>query len=278
MTGSIKSLVWATDIDVLERDRLLERRDGYWAVHSPTNPTFWWGNFLLFDEPPGAGDGERWEALFEAEYSARSGVTHRTFAWDRTDGEAGDAEREFAERGYELEWTAGLIAAPERIARHARANTDVTVRALDPRPGAEADLWDQVIALHFAQAPPGQTTAAYHLTFLRQRQRTLRQLFEEGRGAWYVAMLGAQVVGSLGIVVTESRARFQAVDTAAEHRRRGIATRLVADAAAHAASHHPIDHFVMAADPAYHAIGIYESVGFERKELVVGAMRKPADC
>ncbi len=108
----------------------------------PTNPTFWWGNFLLFDEPPGAGDGERWEALFEAEYSARSEVTHRTFAWDRTDGASGDAEREFVERGYELERTAGLIAAPERIVSHTRANTDVTVRALDPRPGAEADLWE----------------------------------------------------------------------------------------------------------------------------------------
>ena len=120
MTGSIKSLVWATDIDVLERDRVLERRDGYWAVHSPTNPTFWWGNFLLFDEPPGAGDGERWESLFAAEYSARSEVTHRTFAWDRTDGEAGDAEREFVERGYELEWTAGLVAGA-RADRQARA-------------------------------------------------------------------------------------------------------------------------------------------------------------
>jgi ribosomal protein S18 acetylase RimI-like enzyme len=277
MTGSIKSLVWATDIDVLERDRALERRDGYWAVHSPTNPTFWWGNFLLFDEPPGAGDGERWESLFAAEYSARSEVTHRTFAWDRTDGEAGDAEREFVGRGYELERTAGLIAAPDAITPHARANRDVDVRVLDPGPGRDEEIWEQVIALHFAQAPPGQTSEAYHLTFLRQRQRTMRQLFEDGRGAWYVAQLGAEVVGSLGIVVTDSRARYQAVDTAAEHRRRGIATRLVADAAAHAASHHAIDYFVMAADPAYHAIGIYESVGFERRELVVGAMRKPLD-
>lgn len=276
MTGSIKSLVWATDIDVLERDRLLERRDGYWAVHSPTNPTFWWGNFLLFDEPPGAGDGERWEALFEAEYSGRSEVTHRTFAWDRTDGASGDAEREFVERGYELEWTAGLIAAPERIVTHVRANTDVMVRALDPRAGAEADLWDQVLRRQMSQAPEG-TGGDYHLTFLRRRQAELRRLFEEGRGAWYAALLAEEVVSSLGIVVTGVRARYQDVHTSESHRGRGIATRLVADAAAVAASRHAIDHFVMAADPDYHAIGIYESVGFERRELVVGAMRKPAD-
>ena len=136
MTDSIKSLVWATDIDVLERDHALERRDGYWAVHSPTNPTYWWGNFLLFDEPPGVGDGERWEELFEAEYSARSEVTHRTFAWDRTDGEAGEAEREFVERGYELEWTAGLIVPPERIVTHPRANSDVDGAGARSRPRA----------------------------------------------------------------------------------------------------------------------------------------------
>jgi ribosomal protein S18 acetylase RimI-like enzyme len=276
MSGSIKSLVWATDIDVLERDRVVERRDGYWVVHSPTNPTFWWGNFLLFDDPPGVGDGERWEALFEAEYPARSQVTHRTFAWDRTDGEAGEAEREFVERGYELEWTAGLIAAPQRIVRHARASTDVTVRALDPRPSREADLWDQVLRRQMSQAPEG-TDGDYHLTFLRRRQAELRRLFEDGRGSWYAALLGEEIVSSLGIVVTGARARYQDVHTAESHRGRGIATRLVADAAADAASRHAIDHFVMAADPDYHAIGIYESLGFERKELVVGAMRKPAD-
>ena len=55
MARSINSLVWATDIDVLAPDHTLERRDGYWVVQSPSNPTFWWGNFLLFDDPPAAG-------------------------------------------------------------------------------------------------------------------------------------------------------------------------------------------------------------------------------
>jgi ribosomal protein S18 acetylase RimI-like enzyme len=116
----------------------------------------------------------------------------------------------------------------------------------------------------------------YHLTFLRRRQQALRDLFNAGRGSWYVALLDGRVAASLGVVVTDARARYQAVDTAAEFRRRGIATRLVADAAAHAASQHRIDHFVIAADPDYHAIGIYEGLGFERVELVVGAMRKAA--
>ncbi len=273
MAESVRSLVWATDIDVLDRDHVVERGDGYWAVHSPANPTFWWGNFLLFDDPPAAGDGERWETLFRSEFAGQPDVTHRSLAWDRRDGDIGAAAAELVPRSYELEWTAGLIARPEQIVRHPRANPEVDVRALDL--DGDDRLWDAVIELQMAQAPDEFAHSDYHRTFLRRRQAGLRELFRAGRGAWYVALLEGGPVASLGIVVTEARARFQSVDTVEAHRRSGIATRLVADAAAHAASHHAINHFVIAADPDYHAIGIYEGLGFERSELVVGALRKP---
>ena len=276
MARSINSLVWATDIDVLSLDHTLARHDGYWVVRSPGNPTFWWGNFLLFDAPPGKGDGELWEALFEAENRDQPEVTHRAFAWDRTDGAIGDAEWELRPRGYELERTAGLTATPDRIQRHARANRDVEVRALDPRIGHDEELWDGAMRVWREQQHHSGETDEYRDTFLRRRQAGLREIFRRGRrGAWYVALLDGQVVGSLGIVVTAGRARFQTVDTLEGHRGRGIATRLVTDSATHAASGHEIDHFVIAADPDYHAIGIYESVGFERAESVVGALRKP---
>ncbi len=275
MVRPINSLVWATDIDVLGVDHTVARYNGYWVVQSPGNPTFWWGNFLLFDDPPAKGDGERWEALFEAEHRNRPEVTHRAFAWDRTDGAIGDAEWELLTRGYELERTAGLTATPARIGRHARANRDVEVRALDPAVGHDEDLWSAAMSVWLEQPHPGETDE-YRRTFLRRRQAGLREIFRQGRrGAWYLALLDGQVVGSLGIVVTGGRARYQTVDTVEAYRGRGIATRLVADAASHAAAAHDIDHFVIAADPDYHAIGIYESVGFERAESVVGALRKP---
>jgi GNAT superfamily N-acetyltransferase len=275
MAFSISSLVWATDIDVLEENHVLARRDGYWVVRSPTNPTFWWGNFLLFDDAPAAGDGDRWETLFEEEFGDQADVTHRTFAWDRTDGGAGEAARELVARGYELERTTGLIAAAAEITPHIRADRVADVRVLDPN--ADESLWDQVIAVQMAQAAGEYEDADYHETFSRRRQAALRDLFrDQQRGGWYVAVLDDQVVGSLGIVVTGGRARYQAVDTVEAHRGKGIATRLVVDAARHASSRQEIGHFVIAADPEYHAIGIYESVGFRPRESVVGAMLKPA--
>ena len=276
MAPSINSLVWATDVDVLAADHTLERRTGYWVVQSPRNPTYWWGNFLLFDDAPSAGDGERWEALFADEFAERPGVTHWTLAWDRVDGEQGAAERELVARGYGLERSSGLIARPDRITPHRRASREVEVRTLDPVPGADEALWAQVIELRQAQAGADEDPE-YHLRFVRRHQHELRELLaQRDRGNWFVALLEGQVAGALGVVVTGSRARYQLVQTAAVHRRSGIATRLVAEAAAQIASQHKIDHFVIVADPDYHAIGIYEELGFERVELVVGALRKPA--
>ncbi len=274
MAPSINSLVWATDIDVLAPDHTLERRDGYWVVQSPGNPTFWWGNFLLFDDAPQPGDGERWTHCFAREFGARPEVTHRTFAWDRVDGTVGAAEEELVAAGFSLERTGGLVARSDQITEHARANAEVEIRALDP--DADESLWAAVLDVQMATAKDEHPDSEYHLTFLRRRQAELRAIFRAGRGSWYVALLDGAVAGSLGVVVTDRRARYQTVDTAEAFRRRGIASRLVVAAARDAMAKHAVDHFVIAADPDYHAIGIYEGLGFARVELVTGATLKPS--
>ncbi len=80
----------------------------------------------------------------------------------------------------------------------------------------------------------------------------------------------------MGIVVTGGRARYQAVDTAITHRRRGICSRLLVDAARHAVATYGATDLVIVADPDYHAAGIYESVGFRPVERVCGVCRPPA--
>jgi ribosomal protein S18 acetylase RimI-like enzyme len=90
-----------------------------------------------------------------------------------------------------------------------------------------------------------------------------------------VATRAGAVVGSCGVVVTDDRGRFQAVDTAQAYRRRGICSRLVVDAAADAVARFGARRLVICADPNYHALGIYESLGFRRIERVAGVYRAP---
>ena len=127
-----RSLVYATDLDVLALDRVVERRSEHLVVRSPGNPEFYWGNFLLFDDAPGEGDGMRWEALFDQAFTDEPRVRHRTFAWDTIDGALGVAREEFEARGYRLEETIGLVAEAGALRLHGRENREVEVRALDP--------------------------------------------------------------------------------------------------------------------------------------------------
>lgn len=272
------SLIWATDIEVLPIDRLVQRRDGYLLVRSPSNPAHYWGNFLLFDEPPAPGDGARWEALFDREFANQSASRHRAFGWAPIDGALGAARTEFCARGYELQQTVGLIAGSGALRPQPRENRDVIVRALDPAPGADHELWEQVLEVQAASRDPrfDEDEDAYR-AFSHRRLSDLRAVFLAGRGAWWVALEpeGGQVVGSLGLVVTDDRGRYQTVDTAQAHRRRGICSRLVVEAARRTAERHGTRQFVIGADPDYHALGLYESLGFARRERVAGVYRRP---
>ncbi len=276
LTPVPRSLVWATDLDTLPPDRVVERRDGYVLIRSPSNPTFYWGNLLLFDQAPRTGDALRWEELFEQEFADEPRVRHHTFAWDLAHGEAGVAREEFVERGYDLDESIGLVADASQVRPHPRENRDVVVRALDPAAGADEELWDAVVELQVSGRQEGHDEQSFR-EFTRPRLEDRRALFRLGRGAWYVAIdpASGDVAGSCGIVVTGGRGRFQVVDTAVAFRRRGICSRLVVEAARHAAERHGAERFVIVADLGYHALGLYESLGFERREHVVGVCRWP---
>jgi ribosomal protein S18 acetylase RimI-like enzyme len=201
-------------------------------------------------------------------------VRHRTFAWDRSDETLGAAREAFEARGYDVEETVGLVAEKAQVRAHARENRDVVVRALDPKAGADQKLWDAVVELQVAGRDEGHDEEEYRV-FTRARLEDRRALFRAGRGAWYVAVgpAGGEIAASCGVVVTAGRGRFQVVDTALAYRRRGICSRLVVEAAHRSAERYGAERFVIAADPGYHALGLYESLGFERAEHVVGVCR-----
>ena len=273
-----RSLVLNTLIDVLPDDRVVRRVGDHLVVRSPSNPGHWEGNLLVFDDAPAAGDRERWEAAFDTAFADVPLVRHRTFHWDRADGEEGAAIAEFGDHGYRLERDVGLIATPDELAPHPRANRDVEIRALDPAAGRDEPLWEGAIALALEQNAADPSPDVDFESFVRARHRERRAAFAAGRGSWYVALDPADgsVIAACGVIATGSRGRFQAVDTAPPHRRRGIARRLVHDAGRDCAARFGLDRLVIVADAEYHALGIYESLGFRPRERLCSAWLAPA--
>jgi ribosomal protein S18 acetylase RimI-like enzyme len=83
------------------------------------------------------------------------------------------------------------------------------------------------------------------------------------------------LLSSLGIVADGSGlARFQSVETRPDARRRGLASALV-HKAGHLALGRGARRLVIVADPEYHAIGIYRSLGFREAETQVQLTRRP---
>ena len=64
------SLVYETNLIFHRLEGEVADRGDYLCIRTPANPTFYWGNLLIFKAPPRAGDLARWEALFAAEIEA----------------------------------------------------------------------------------------------------------------------------------------------------------------------------------------------------------------
>ena len=255
---NITSLGYRTDLKLMElAGSELTDRGEYVVVRTPANPTFWWGNYLLFRTPFAAGDVAGRVELFRKEFPA---AEHVALGIDTIDGQVG-VEDEAVAAGFEIErytvMTATDVIAP------ARPNEAAQYRFL-----TSDDDWEQLTALNLATADR-KVDASYE-EFNRRKIQAARGLVESGQAVWFGAFEEGRLLASLGLVPDgQGAARFQSVQTHEDARGKGLATTLV-----HRASKYGFDELgaktlVMVADPDYLAIRIYRAVGFTDTETQV---------
>ena len=239
----------------------VEHRDRHVVVRTSANPTYFWGNFVLFDEPAEPGVLAPRLELFAAEFPD---AAHVAWGVDTVDGAAG-AEDELVAAGFEVSRDAVLTAsALQPLRRPAEAQ----LRDVE----TDAD-WEQALRLRIACADPGNP----HVTegFLAGQVAAARTLCDRGHATWVGAFEDGELLSSLGIVSDGSGlARFQTVETHPEARRRGLARTLVHHAG-RTALVRGATRLVIVADPDYHAIGIYRALGFVESETQVQLTRAP---
>lgn len=248
-----------TELGLHAFDGSIEDRGDHLVVRSPLNPTFRWGNCLLFGLPPAAGDLERWEALFVGAFGPDT--RHRAFGWDGNDGETG-ALGPFLAAGYELSddpvMTIGHVpASPASEAR---------VRRLQL-----AD-WPEVERLNVAADPLDGKGDGYALFKKRLRAR-YRAMIEAGHGVWLGAFLEDDLVGQLGLFPSDGIGRFQSVETHPDRRRQGVCSSLMASACRVGLEELGLETLLLVAEEGSPAQRLYRATGFEVVARQAGVQR-----
>lgn len=260
---------------------VLDRRSehGCRVIRTPVNPTFFWGNYLLFDRAPCAGDVVRWENLFD-ELIARSQPesTHRAFGW--IEDAPGEIEP-FLAAGYRRNDT--IVMQSTQIPKVPAPAIDATLRPLALDGGSAAREWSALVDLHVATRSAEFDAESYR-PYARRSVERWRALARAGQGGWFGAFVPGEAVprlaAALGLYAErepedgERIARFQAVMTDARYRRRGLCRALIATAMSHIRAAQAADRFIIVAAAGEMPEQLYARVGFATAGMQRGVQRK----
>jgi GNAT superfamily N-acetyltransferase len=254
---TVDSLGFRTDLMLRQLAGSSVRDHGtHLVVRTPQNPGYYWGNFVLVRAA--RSDAHRWLEVFATEFP---GAAHVAIGLDATVADEGDV------RGYVA---AGLT--PD-------ISTVLTATALSPRRSAVDavlrplhgdDDWRESLRLRRLL---DDDDSPAHRAFSERKVAEYRRLVEDGAGTWFGAFVADRLVTQLGVFGDGSGvARYQAVETDPDYRRRGLATALIQLAGEHALRE-GARRLVIVADPDYHAIDIYRGLGFVEAEAQVQLQR-----
>ncbi len=264
--GRALSLGWRTDLMFARFDGQVIDCGNHLRVTTPGNPTYWWGNFLLFHHAPGPGDLERWMALFAHEIESRQPASrHRAFGVDVR--ERLTLPPEFAAAGFELNEATVLTLTRDQLLDPPKPwPADVAFRVLE-LPRDNAAVVDKQVVVDSGRYDP----VGYREFAARQMDR-YAAMQRAGLGHWFGLIAEADnrmvLAASCGLFRDPSRddglGRFQYVSTHPAWRRRGLCTALVHATCRYGFEAMRLRTLAMVADPADVAIDVYESLGFRR--------------
>jgi ribosomal protein S18 acetylase RimI-like enzyme len=255
---NVRSLGLSTDLQLLAlRGQIVDRGD-YLVVSTPDDRGYYFGNLLVLRAAPQVGEVAYWTRKFREEHTSDE-IKHVTLVWDTISGDVG-ARTELEAAGFTVEVN-DVMTAPTRDI--SRALTSVAIRTL---------VADEVLASADLSWANGDRHDDAYRQFLDRRALWKSELVRKGSARFYGAFDGETLVGSLGLVSLGDVARYQDVEVAASHRKRGIASALLATAAADATA----ETLVIVAESEGAAGRVYERAGFRVIERTASACRRPS--
>ena len=235
----------------------IEDRGDYVAFRTPSLPGFFWGNYLLFPNPPGPEDYDRWRAAFRAEFGSVEELHHEAFGWDTPTGEVGNVEP-FVDAGFQV--SRGSVMLAKEVTRPPHLSTEVEIRVANSE--KEWTAATDCIAEYSREG----------VTMNRRLARKLeiwRELTEKGAGVCYNACLNGRAVGGLGTYLIQNTIVVDDVATHPDFQGRGVARTAVYTACRQSIEQPDLERLLLHAEHGSAAERMYEQIGFRTAEQLL---------
>lgn len=261
----MKSLEFATDLMVQEGQTEIQRFDDRFVERTPKEPNFWFGNRVVFYQPPTSADDLI--AQFHADIPE---ARHICISWDIPNLNLQSVKDVFGSTGLRVE--AGDVLALRQDLRRAEAPKGIAIRPL-----VSTSDWQQSEAIGRADLLKDDVPEAGLDTYLANRTTARQEQIAKGLGQWFGAFDGDTLAGDMGIFNNDQLIRYQSVQTHESYRRRGICSALLCSSLDWARRRAPTAQPVIVAQADSDAGRLYRRAGFELAETTVSAYRPPLD-
>jgi len=232
--------------------------ENYIKIHNFDNPTYRMGNRLYLKSFSSVKD---LEDQFNFEFKQNKQIEHFVFSYNSNKFEILD---KFLESGYEVENS--YVMKLGNFIKPNKTSEDIEIKELN----SDQD-WEKML-LNQEKSRLSAYPKADFFDYLTPKINVYRELIKKKKGKWFGAFINKDLVADVGVFFDNNIARFQLVATNPQYRRRKVCSTLLR----HVINEIKTDYedMIILADPDYHAMNLYSSLGFEKVYLETTMIKK----
>jgi len=252
----MNNLGFLTDFKLLGADSEIIEYADYFLVKTLSNPTFIDGNCMVLKTPELLQNKTKLEACFKTHFEARTKEHHLSFKL------MNKASEELLQRYLDDQYSYDKLAV---MTYEATKNVEPTIqnKAWEIRAFASNLDWEQWTENEIRERPILFTEKSF-TAYLLGRRFVYKEFVQKGFGNFYGVFQRGELLGSAGLYIFDGIGRFQQVRTIEKVRRQGICKALIQFI--YTQNENQMQEAVMVADEDYHALKLYEGLGFKSKE------------
>ena len=259
--GQPKSIGLKTDLFFHQFSGNVISKENYLVIHTPNNPEYYWGNYLIFDGPPKKTDSKKWIDAFKNEFGHRKSIDHIAFTWDL--GEVSNLD-EFVEKGFHIDKS--IILTLNEMSSPSLCSGNITLKEIQTN-----SEWKELIDL---QILIGNSDGKYenYIKFTEKKFFTYKKIVSSNKGTWLGAYDSGKLIGDLGIFLTGAFGRFQNIETHPDYRGKNICRSLIYKAFHWIKNRNSKAIIVVESEANSLPLKIYKKLGFSEKEFLTSLL------